>query len=733
VSVQVVTGQALQVQNTNSLTDLSQVVPQLHIQSSGDQFGQSIAIRGISSGARNSSYDQSVPVFEDDLYYGRSVMTQAAFLDIDHIELLAGPQSTYFGNNAIGGALSLQTKKPDDQFDGYARALYGSYGTYAFETAASLPVNDTLAVRVAGTVNGDTGWIRNVATGQMAPGEENYAGRVTTVWNPNTSFSAILKVEGSSNQISGAYNQTPSQWSLCPTPPGIPKISNFCPYLVAANTAVPGSVPTGFDNNLNSGLGGQFASLKTNTDQLTMNYQLAGLTFTSVTGYYFYHYGADEDNASVGNEWLVTVLPQQRYRQLSQEVRLASATDQPVDFMVGGYYQRDYLDQDIESTVPYFTSTLQALKFAGPFPAGYDIDYTQYESILSGFAAVNWHITDQLKLNLGFRATDVHKDFVGSVSYGQSTAPFAPLDNVYTPAQQAFLGRFLGAPGTFPYTLTNKASMPSVGLQYQLKPEVMLYSTYTRGFLAGGFSSATFTPLTSASGAIIEPTFAPEYVNAYEVGVKSKWLDDRLQVNLDYFRESYKDIQVSAQIGLAAGNYTSAAVNAGGSLSQGVELHAQWLATSNFRIIADVTYLDARYTDFTNAPPTYEQSALKPAPAFQSLNGKPLDFAPDWSGAVTAEYRAPVMGGYKLTGSLTPIFTSSYYNSNGTDDPLFRIPGSVRLDGKLTLDNPTERWAVDLIGRNLTDKVIPLSIGSNTTQGGKEEPRNVAVQFRYRW
>lgn len=732
VSVQVVSGATLQNQNLNSLTDLSQVVPQLHIVSAGNQQGQTIAIRGISSGARNSSYDQSVPVFVDGLYYGRSVATQAAFLDIDHIELLAGPQSTYFGNNAVGGALSLQTKRPDDHFDGYARALYGSYGAYAVEGATSVPVSETLAVRLAGTANGQTGWIYNVNTREKAPGMRNYAGRGTVVWKPTSDFDAILKVEGSSNKITGAFNQTPSQWTLCPPPVGVPKVSNFCSYVVAANAASPGSAPTGLDNNLNSGLAGQFALLKTNTDELTMDYHAGDLTFTSVTGYLILDSHADEDNPSVGNQWLTTQVVQQKYRQFSQEVRIASSTDKPVDFIIGGYYQRDTLDSSVEGLTPYFNPTLATLHFTGPTPAGYLFTYTQKESILSGFAAVNWHITKQLTLNLGFRASRVHKDFVGNVSFGQATGPFAPLDDVYTPAQQVFLGQFLGAPGTFPYARTDKAALPSIGLQYQVQPQVMLYAKYTRGFLAGGFSSTTFAPLTSISGATVEPTFKPEFVNAYEAGVKAKLFGNRLLINLDYFRQDFKDIQVSAQIQLLAGIYTSAAVNAGGSRSQGVELHAQWAPTSRLRITGDVTYLDAHYTDFPNAPITYGQNALVPKPAFQSLNGKPLDFAPKWSGSFTGEYSVPIRG-FRLTGALSPIFTTSYYNSVGTDDPLFLIPGSVRLDGKITLEDPSHRWALDLIGKNLTDRIIPLSFGSNTTSGGKEEPRNVAIQVRYRW
>jgi len=114
-----------------------------------------------------------VATFEDDIYYGRSRMIQATFLDVDRIEVLKGPQSTFFGNNAIAGALNIVTKGPDDQFDGYARALYGMYGQYAVEGAVGGPINDMFGVRVAGIMDGDNGWIRNVDTGGLAPIERN--------------------------------------------------------------------------------------------------------------------------------------------------------------------------------------------------------------------------------------------------------------------------------------------------------------------------------------------------------------------------------------------------------------------------------------------------------------------------------------------------------------------------------------------------------------------------------
>jgi iron complex outermembrane receptor protein len=127
ISAQVIGSQALAVQNHNSLEELTETVPDVHV--STGAWANNLFIRGIGSG-QNPSFDQSVATFVDDVYMGRSRMIGASFLDVERIEVLKGPQSTFFGNNAIAGALSIVTKKPGDTFDVSARALYGMYGQY---------------------------------------------------------------------------------------------------------------------------------------------------------------------------------------------------------------------------------------------------------------------------------------------------------------------------------------------------------------------------------------------------------------------------------------------------------------------------------------------------------------------------------------------------------------------------------------------------------------------------
>jgi outer membrane receptor protein involved in Fe transport len=153
ISLQVVNSDALTGFNKNSLEEVSQSIPGLHVVSRANS--NLLTIRGVGSG-ENLGFDQSVAQFTDDVYHGRSRMSQAAFLDLDRVEVLKGPQSTFFGNNAIAGALNIISKKPTDHFEAWGRALYGMFGQYAAEGAVNVPVTDTFAVRLALTENGFT-------------------------------------------------------------------------------------------------------------------------------------------------------------------------------------------------------------------------------------------------------------------------------------------------------------------------------------------------------------------------------------------------------------------------------------------------------------------------------------------------------------------------------------------------------------------------------------------------
>jgi iron complex outermembrane recepter protein len=747
VSAQVIGGQLLIEQNRNSLDDLTQTVPGVHVGGGGD-FSDSLFIRGIGSGG-NPGFDQSVATFIDDVYFGRSRSSEGNFLDLDRIEVLKGPQSTFFGNNAIAGALNIVTKKPGNDFEATARVLYGMHGQYALEGEVTLPINNQLSFRVAGIADGGNGWIHNVNTDEDAPDTNNKAGRITGVYKPTDDLDVTLKLEASRNRTAGTDQGIPLQYADCPAPPpiGANQGGVFCAQALA------GHIPIGLDQNQNSGLPGQYSILDNYSSAITANYRLGDLTLTSVTGYYQYDFASRGDQVGF-SEFLNTHSSWENYNQFSQELRIASPTNQTFEYLAGLYFQTDNLTQSIELNAPFVDALGPILGVPAEFlPLSWSPGFSQREDVYSAFGSLSWNVTDQLKLTGGLRGSSVKKDFSGYNRYGTS-------DQVYggftpTPLQyQEPWSVIEGAPGAIQLSRRDTAALPSAKIQYQINRSAMVYFSYSKGFKAGGFNGAE--PFNSPDNL----TFGPEHVNAYELGLKSKFFDDRVLLDADVFRSDYKDLQADASIfEPAVDAYSSVVRNAAASRSQGVELEAQWAVTRYFRLAANVTYLESIYVDYPNASPNVLQvycqanfkaateSALTPycspyfgptaSPGgiptispFLSLAGQTTPFAPRWSGSLSARYSMLLPGAFKLTSELNPYVTTRF---NEQDSPyVLGTAGYMRLDARLTLEPPEGHWAVDLIGKNLTDQnIVTNYFGIYVTQ--KEEPRNVAVQFRYRW
>lgn len=722
ISAQVVGGTALTSQNLNSLVDLSQTVPSLHISSgaaSADMY-----IRGIGSGAQQS-FDQSVGTFVDDIYYGRARMSADTFLDVQQVEVLKGPQTTFFGNNAIAGALNIITNKPTDDFDASARALYGSDGQYAAEGAVGGPLSQTVAVRVAGIVDGGTGWIKDVATDRYGPREYDDAGRVTFAFHPGSAFDATLKLEAAKNQQSGDLDL-----QLVNCPPKAPFTAGaFCQAAIAAG--VPSYVPDHV-GTLEADAPGQGTFLSTEEAELTANYHGGTDTLSSVTGYYRYNYNQNLE-LDVTPVPGATVMAPEQYDQFSQEIRLASPSNQTIEYLLGGYLQIDRLSYQQDNNFPFLTpvfESIPAFSALDPYlPVSQDFDYSQPEHVYSVFGSASWNVTDRWKLTAGLRGESDEKTFLRTFNYGTATQTYGgdvPLPQSVAGLPAAALST---PPGTLSGARKDRDWMPSANVQYRFDPEAMGYFSFSQGFKAGGFNGSDTTGLAA------NMPYQPEHVNAYELGIKSRLLDDTMLMNLDVFRSDYRNLQVVVEEDYSTGNGVAVVRNAASSRSQGVEYEGEWVANKHLRLGANITYLNSRYVSYPNAAPT----ALEQIQGFgaQNLSGLPTEYAPLWSGSVSGTFETSLSNGLGFSAALMPYFTSSYYVLSSEDAASLQ-PQYVRLDARLTLESADGRWGMDLIGKDLTDRqVISFATIAPTSPGSyfvsEEERRNVAIQVRYHW
>jgi iron complex outermembrane recepter protein len=754
ISAEVINGQTISRLNLDSLTQVAETVPSIHINSTG--AGGQFFIRGIGSGT-NQGFDQSVGTFIDDIYHGRTRIADAAFLDLDRVEVLKGPQGTFFGNNAVAGALNIVTAKPTDVFGGGVRALYGQFGQYAGEGVLNVPAGESFAVRLAAVGDGLTGWMKNPFAGHDQPDQNNKAARVTFLFRPTDNFDALLKVEGSDNHDSDG-----SQIADCP-PPAPFTAAGFC------KTAVTAGVPTGFNSHENTTDTGQGRFLSMFEDVLTMHYHIGDQTLTSVSGYYNYNFVQNVDSDGTPQS-LLNIQFRERYRQASQELRIASPLGQTLEYLGGVYFQTDRLDGHGGDITDYFlTPAIQANPVGNaallPYlPLGSTTPatgvYFQDEHSYAAFGSVGWNVTDALKLTAGLRGSWVYKTAGSTAFYGQGTQPYGGLVPL-PPAAAAAAAKVPGAGGVLsPPWVTQRhdnAAQPSADIQYKILPDVMLYAAYSRGFLAG-------IPTGGITSGVARPPVFPEHVNDYEAGIKSKWFDQRLLLNLDIFRSNYTDLQVSSAIfngGIPIANVT----NAGSSRTQGVEFETEWLVSHAFRVRSAITYLDAKYISYPNVTRTALQTFCgtaanrnlpdclqvyplaqfpigKATPTLQDLSGQPTNFAPKLSGSLTASYTIDLPRNYHFVTE-ADVYASTwyFYANNATDDPELAQPGYARVDGRFSFEGPDQKWAIDILFKNVTDRLIvnggtggtTLPTGTGSILAQTEQPRNFAIQARYQW
>jgi iron complex outermembrane recepter protein len=739
ISAQVIGGETLSRENHTSLEELAQTIPAVHI-SAGD-YSDNLFIRGIGSGPSNPSYDQSVSVFIDDIYHGRSRMSQGIFLDLDRIEVLKGPQSTFFGNNAIAGALNIVTRKPGSEVEASGRVLYGQFGQYGAEAAVGGPLSDSSGARIAVIRSGDTtGWIENVNLDHKVPQVNNLAGRVTLNYRPVADLDATLKIEGSEHRTAGSYGGQPSQWVNCPpAAPIAPGFSGVC------SQALTRGLPVGLETDQTAGLPGQGNRLSTFEDVLTVNYHLSGgVTLTSVSGFFNYHFSAAEDDGLLPVFVYKTAEPVEKYHQVSQELRIASPSGGRIEYLGGAYFQVDELPESITINAPFLNSVGTRLGAASYLPLSFQPRFTQDERIYSLFGSLGWNATDALKLNAGVRGSLVNKDFTGALHYGTSRQVYGSFTPIPATVESEW-SILEGAPGTQALTRSDRAWMPSGGVQYRLASQAMTYFTYTRGFKPGGFNG--LLPNLGPD----EVMFGPEHVNAYELGVKGTWFDGRIRTNFDVFRSDYRGLQSNTIVHQAATNTNVPVVrNAAESRSQGVEFDGEWLTVSDLRFAANATYLDSHYVRYPNATGTTLQQFCAvsyvvpycsgfpiPVPLTADLSGQPTAEAPRVSGSVRANYRIRLLPDRGITTEVSSYWTTAY-SATGADpnDPLYHVGGYVRLDARVSFEALDGRLALDVIGKNLTDRVIIAKLGGASSMlysGSKEMPRNVVVQVRVQW
>jgi iron complex outermembrane receptor protein len=700
----------------SDLVSAAKMTPQLTINAGGSNAGAILYLRGIGSGG-NLGFDQTVGTVIDGVFYNRARWMQQAFMDMERIEVLKGPQALYFGKNTPAGVVIVTTADPGDEFEGMARLGYEVEAReWIGEAMLSAPLSDKFGVRVAARFTDMRGWMKNVAQQQVgvdplglvipAPAHpynssNEFSGRITLKWTPSDDFDATLKFQGS--RYHNAGQNTMNQKIGCQGPGGTPQRVFGVPdpfddckadFRISKTDSPPErAVNAPFDFN-----GGQpFTDYESYNGSLLINYDMGGVTLTSVTGWnWFKNRSMDnQDYSAAGQIWASEI---EQFEVFSEELRLLSDFDGPFNFMIGAFYQDSAFDYDLQADIaPLPRDPVTGSLFSFRRPSQQD------GRSWSVFGEVIWKIVPTLELSAGARYSNERK-----VSTVQNTFVHAFLTGVLTDQR-------------FDDTFRDSDVSPQATLTWRPTDDLTLYGGYKTGFKAGGFSH---TAVLVRGINLDRLTFDSESVEGFEAGVKATLFDGRLQLQTAAYRYVFKDQQVSA---FDAESTSFTIENAAKTRTTGIEVDAVYVATDQLQLRGNVAYNRARYREFLGpcfAGQTQEEGCnqvINPntgLPTSQDLSGKHPPISPDWNVSVGFTWDWPVSNALGASLSSDVRYVSGY-PLLPENRPDLRQDGYVTLDAVLRLYGLDESWEFAVIGRNLTNRTILLNSSERPLTGGR--------------
>jgi len=511
---------------------------------SGGTWLNTISVRGIRTNDFGVGGDTSVGLFKDGVYQGRQGGAVTSFYDMERAEAIRGPQGFLYGRNTISGAINTITNKPDTEgFDSFGAVTVGERSLFKGEGMLNMPLSDSWALRAAANYVTVDGYIRNHFDDKKVGDFESTAGRVSLAnYGDRTDFTIIAESE--QRDGSGAiYRATDHN--------GILTALGFEEYPTGrdVNTDAPG-----FDNS----------DIFTLTALIDVD--LGSVTFSSVTGYRTHDWDYVEDDDATPLV-LYTWMQDQDVQNYSQDFRFVSNTDGPFSWVVGVSAYSEKIDAGMGSHSEedavckvYFGYTCEDWYGAFNYAPQGMLEVVDIESDNMGYGVfVNgtYAMTEKFEVDVGVRYSYDEKDF--SIGVREPTSSLGP-----------FLNFVYWSDGPVSEKKDWSDTSPRLALRYAATENVTLWTSYTTGYKAGGFSSFTldlptmeelgWTPeeiascpwgnycVLNADYSVPEGTrpqaFEPETVDSYEIGVKGNLLDNRMWFDVNAFYYEYEDMQL---------------------------------------------------------------------------------------------------------------------------------------------------------------------------------------------
>jgi iron complex outermembrane receptor protein len=679
------------------------------------------SIRGLGNNPASEGLETSVGLYLDGVYISRPGMLTSDLYDIEQITVLRGPQGTLFGRNTTAGALNISTRKPERTFNSDVEFSAGNFGLTQTRASVTGPLSSTLSGRLSAFYTGRDGTVENLASDSALNNQNKVGARAQLYFQPVDALNLRL--------IADFSHQQEDSGAQVLIDPGLTLANGSTrPNNILVRTARFSYTPI-FDPFARQADLDQRQAIETTNagTSLEGNWNFAGYTLTSISAWRRWEFLPSNDMDYVPLDVLRSAGSDVWNRQLSQEIRIASPIHRSIDFVAGVFLYGQRLET---ATIPGATYGADAAKFYSQptriLPAYALAGLTSYTHADADtdsdaiFGQIAWHLDDNWDLTAGARSNWDHK--VAVVNRRRSGGSvLKPTDPYFTAATAA---RNQLAPGNASADSRSSGNTLSGSLSVSYRPTdvLLLYGSLSRGVKAAGLN-------TSILPATVNPVIRPEVVNNIELGVKSSFLNHRLEINGDLFWANVDNYQTTVRDRVLIASYLA---NAKSARTRGAEIEARWAVLNGLYLDTAVAYDEATYTSFHSAPCGTELAGIATS---CDLTGRPISGAPRWSGDVRGEYTRGLTGNLQGSGGIEYSFrSSSHYNSDDSAYSLIDGYGLVNL--YVNVGSTSNRWQVSLWARNVFDKeyFAALSVGgafgAGYTAGTVGDPRTYGATLR---
>jgi len=752
IAISAFTSEALQERAVTSVASLSNIAPNVTLDGgtpfSGSSAVLSAFIRGIGANDFAFNIDPGVGVYLDGVYLARSVGANQDLGDVERIEVLKGPQGTLFGRNTIGGAISIVTHDPGDEFRFKGDVMTGSYNLLQARGTADIPLAPGLSSSVSFSLKNRNGYVHRIpytggnttnvepvtaykaaGYGNLGPGTEggddSWSTRVKLVYDPGSSVRLMLSGDyGRIHQsqiankliktfpfvFAGTYNcalegivddscgDGPPSFAFAGGIGGLHTIADL-PSLFGVNVdADPNNDRLPYDDRFvtddidtSYANGNNFSKMENYGIAGTATFDLgADLELKSITAYRELHWVSAMDLDGSPLNFLHTSFEMNQW-QFSQELQLlGSALDKRLNYVLGAYYFKEAGDLH-----DYVTFAQGLLQVDGP--------NTLATENYAVFGQLDFRPVEQFGITVGGRYTHEKKSFEGGqgdangLTYKILQQLGVPECATIVPISEACrIAAGYPVPGEplryyvagTQHKKFNNFS-PKIGLQYYPTDDIMVYASWSKGYKTGGWTTRLSDPLDYA------PDFNEEKATTWELGAKTTLLDRRLQLNGAVFQTDYKGIQLNFQQGVSP-----TIQNAGDARIRGFELEMVAVPMEGLTINGSVGYLDAHYTRVDAGAQVAPGSGV--FGNYGVIPGATLPKTPEWKFNISPRLEVPLGNGGKVIALAD--YTHSSKLKNDTEGYFLLMRGATDVvNASLTYREPGGRWDLTVGGTNLTN------------------------------